>query len=187
MEHFSKSVLESGLSIKDIIQVSMDGPNVNWKFLKTYKRKSPTSMVTPSSILGHVAFMWYTTALREEWRQQGGRCLPFCQVFTISSKMPQLGRKILSAQVAVLWCLLNLSTTGGWKTYHCERTLKIWDSICAYVKAAEAGKVNKPKNKSYQIIKESLSNLHSIIVLSFQSTKQIGQWYLSWVMTCARS
>ena len=39
MEHFTKSVLESGLSVKDIIQVSMDGPNVNWKFFGDLKKK----------------------------------------------------------------------------------------------------------------------------------------------------
>ena len=32
MDHFNKSVLGSGLQGKDIIQVSMDGPSVNWKF-----------------------------------------------------------------------------------------------------------------------------------------------------------
>ena len=31
MDHFTKSVLESGLQAKNIIQVSMDGPSVNWK------------------------------------------------------------------------------------------------------------------------------------------------------------
>lgn len=39
MEHFSKSVLESGLSVKDIIQVTMDGPNVNWKFFEDLQKK----------------------------------------------------------------------------------------------------------------------------------------------------
>ena len=39
MEHFTKSVLESSLSVKDIIQVSMDGPNVNWKFFGDMKKK----------------------------------------------------------------------------------------------------------------------------------------------------
>ena len=33
----------------------------------------------------------------------------------------------------------------------CERALKLWDNIAAYVKAAEAGKVNQPKNKSYEV------------------------------------
>ena len=32
MDHFTKSVLESGLQSKNIIQVSMDDSSVNWKF-----------------------------------------------------------------------------------------------------------------------------------------------------------
>ena len=32
--HFRHGVFESGLSIKCIVQISMDGSNVNWKFYK---------------------------------------------------------------------------------------------------------------------------------------------------------
>ena len=39
MEHFTKSVLETGLSVKDMIQVSIDGPNVNWKFFGDLRKK----------------------------------------------------------------------------------------------------------------------------------------------------
>ncbi|KAG1714223.1 hypothetical protein GQR58_001688 [Nymphon striatum] len=39
MDHFTKSVLESGLPVKNMIQVSMDGPNVNWKFYGNLKKK----------------------------------------------------------------------------------------------------------------------------------------------------
>ena len=39
IDHFIKSVLESGLQAKNIIQVSMDGPSVNWKFYGELKKK----------------------------------------------------------------------------------------------------------------------------------------------------
>lgn len=39
MEHFSEKVVESGLPVTSIIQVSMDGPNVNWKFFGKLKKK----------------------------------------------------------------------------------------------------------------------------------------------------
>ena len=38
MDHFTKSVLESGLQAKNIIQVSMDGPSVNWQFYGELKK-----------------------------------------------------------------------------------------------------------------------------------------------------
>ena len=32
VDHFTHAVLESGRHIPNMVQVSMDGPNVNWKF-----------------------------------------------------------------------------------------------------------------------------------------------------------
>ncbi|PFX23234.1 putative RNA-directed DNA polymerase from transposon BS [Stylophora pistillata] len=49
MEHFTKSVLDSGLSVKDITQVSMDGPNANWKVFGDLRKKSVTTMALLSS------------------------------------------------------------------------------------------------------------------------------------------
>ena len=42
MDHFTKSVLESGLQAKNIIQVIRDGPSVNWKFYGELKKKVNT-------------------------------------------------------------------------------------------------------------------------------------------------
>ena len=42
MDHFTKSVLESGLQAKNIIQVIMDGPSVNWKFYGELEKKVNT-------------------------------------------------------------------------------------------------------------------------------------------------
>ena len=37
--HFTESVLQSGLTVKNLTQISMDGPNVNWKFFDIIKTK----------------------------------------------------------------------------------------------------------------------------------------------------
>ncbi|CAM1297534.1 Uncharacterised protein g1835 [Pycnogonum litorale] len=39
LTHFSEGILEGCLKVKDMLQVSMDGPNVNWKFLELLKTK----------------------------------------------------------------------------------------------------------------------------------------------------
>ena len=39
VDHFSKSVLESGLKISNLVQVSINGPNVIWKFYEIIKQK----------------------------------------------------------------------------------------------------------------------------------------------------
>jgi hypothetical protein len=39
LKHFTTGVLESGLKPVDMVQISMDGPNVNWKFYDMVKDK----------------------------------------------------------------------------------------------------------------------------------------------------
>ena len=37
VQHFNTGVINSGLNIKNMVQISMDGPNVNWKFYDMMK------------------------------------------------------------------------------------------------------------------------------------------------------
>ena len=36
----------------------------------------------------------------------------------------------------------------------CQRMLMLWDNVADYVKATEDGRVNRPKSKSYEVVKE---------------------------------
>ena len=38
----------------------------------------------------------------------------------------------------------------------CQIALMLWDNVADYVKATEDGRVNRPKNKSYEVVKECL-------------------------------
>ena len=40
----------------------------------------------------------------------------------------------------------------------CQRELMLWDNVADYVKATEDGRVNRPKNKSYDVVKECLED-----------------------------
>ena len=46
MDHFTKSVLESGWQAKNITQASMDGPSVNWKLYGELKKNVNTDYGT---------------------------------------------------------------------------------------------------------------------------------------------
>lgn len=39
LNHFNHGVLQSGLAIKDMLQIGMDGPNVNWKFYSLIQKQ----------------------------------------------------------------------------------------------------------------------------------------------------
>ncbi|KAG1703703.1 hypothetical protein GQR58_004165 [Nymphon striatum] len=64
-----RSVLESGLSVKDMIQVSMGGPNVNWKFYDDLKKKLVDDYGISLINIGSCGTLC-TAASREEWMPQ---------------------------------------------------------------------------------------------------------------------
>ena len=66
--------------------------------------------------------------------------------------------------------MINISNLGGFtlmplkfashrwleKVPVCQIALMLWDNVADYVKATEDGRVNRPKNKSYEVVKECL-------------------------------
>ena len=159
MEHFPEKVLESGLPVTGIIQVSMDGPNVNWKIFGELKKKIDndfrTSLVNIWSCGFHVVHNSFKRGMDvTEWK--------------VSSKMHQHEGMIMKTLPAPRWCLWNLSTADGSKNIPvCQRALDIWDNIMKYVAAAEKGKVSKPNNKSYEVITECVQDKCFVAKLHF--------------------
>ena len=47
----------------------------------------------------------------------------------------------------------------------------LWDSVADYVKATEDGRVNRPKTKSYEVVKECLKDPFFVVKLHFFSCK----------------
>ena len=44
VQHFEESVVNSGLPICNLAQISMDGPSVNWKFFTDMKKKHTSQL-----------------------------------------------------------------------------------------------------------------------------------------------
>ena len=159
VHHFNAGVINSGLNIKNIVQISMDGPNVNWKFYDKIKvNLSEEFHTTPINVgtcgihtvhnsfrAGVVATEWNVSSLLSSlyyhFKDSPARREDFVKV-TGSSQLPL---KFVSHR----W-LENVVVS--------ERTLNIWKSIGVYVKAVKEKRIPNPGNKSFQVIKEAVDD-----------------------------
>lgn len=159
VHHFNAGVINSGLNIKNIVQISMDGPNVNWKFYDKIKvNLSEEFHTTPINVgtcgihtvhnsfrAGVVATEWNVSSLLSSlyyhFKDSPARREDFVKV-TGSSQLPL---KFVSHR----W-LENVVVS--------ERALNIWKSIGVYVKAVKEKRIPNPGNKSFQVIKEAVDD-----------------------------
>lgn len=86
VKHFNSAVLESGLPIREIIQISTDGPNVNWKFYKLVKEKlseefDDTKLINIGSCGLHIIHNSF------KLQHLDGIYPLFCPVFTTCSRI----------------------------------------------------------------------------------------------------
>jgi len=135
VHHFNTGVINSGLSIKNMAQISMDGPNVNWKFYDKMKMNLSEEFHTiPINIgscgihtvhnsfkAGVVATEWGTSSLLSSlyyhFKDSPARREDYVKV----TKSSQLPLKFVSHR-----CLENVVVS--------ERALDIWRNIEVYVK-----------------------------------------------------
>lgn len=95
-------MLESGLQAKDIIQVSMDGPSVKWKFYGELKKKVNNDYGTTLINIGSCGLHVVHNSFKEAWMLLDGKCLRFFPVCTISLRMLLPEEKTSSPYLAAL-------------------------------------------------------------------------------------
>lgn len=159
VKHFGNCVLESGLKIPDMLQISMDGPNVNWKFFEIMKQKLVDDYGTQLLNIGscglHIvhnsfkcgadASKWqvasYLSSLYYLFKDSPARREDYVTL-TGSSKMPL---KFCSHR----W-LENVPV--------CERAVELFNNIDKYVKSVNEKKIPNPGNKSYEVISSCMKD-----------------------------
>ena len=145
--HFDTGVINSGLSIKNMAQISMDGLNVNWKFYDKMKMNLSEEFYTiPINIgfcgtytlhnsfkAGVVATEWGISSLLSSlyypFKDPPARREDYVTV----TKSSQLPLKFVSYR----W-LENVVVS--------ERALDVWRNIEVYVKAVQEKRIPNPGN-----------------------------------------
>ena len=171
VEHFTSKVLESDLKIPDMVQISMDGPSVNWKFLDLMKKilheDYDTSLLNIGSCglhtvhncfkSGAVASGWAVDSVLSSlyylFKDSPARREDFCKIVstTDSCHMPL-------KYVKHRW-LENVPV--------CERTILIWEDVRKFVKAVQQKNLPQPGNKSFDIVSQAAGDVLFLAKIHF--------------------
>ena len=154
MDHFTKSVLESGLQAKNIIQVSTDGPSVNWKFYGELKKKVNTdygtTLVNNRSCGVHIVH----NSFKRGMDGTGWQVSSFLSsLYYLFKDAPARGEDFVTISGSPLMPLKFVSHRWLENVPVCQRALMLLVNV-----ATEDGRVNRPKNKSYEVGKECLKD-----------------------------
>lgn len=171
VEHFDSCI--EGLNKRKLLQISMDGPNVNHKFHRLYDdtatREYHHSLLNIGSCGLHVIHGAFKDgAEASEWPAQK-LLLALYHLFKDSPARREDYTKISGSSVYPLkFCshrwLENVPVA--------ERALQVWPNVRKYVKEVQAKKFTVPKCASYDVVVESMKDpliivkLHSFISIA---------------------
>ena len=168
MDHFTMSVLESGLPVKDMIQVSMDGPNVNWKFFRDLKNKVNDDYGTSLINIGSCGLHVVHNSFKRGINATGWQVSSFLSsLYYLFKDAPARKEDFATISGSTLMPLKFVSHRWLENVPVCQRALLIWDKVVLYVQAADGGKVSKPKNKSYEVVKDCVQDPCFVAKLHF--------------------
>ena len=161
VKHFNTAVLESALPIREIIQISMDGPNVNWKFYKLVREKlseefDDTKLINIGSCGLHIIHNSFKSgATASGWDISSLLSSLYYLFKDAPARREDYTRVTESSLLPMKFCghrwLENVPV--------CERALALWPSIEAFVTAVKEKKIANPGNKSFAVVKEATTDL----------------------------
>ena len=104
VRHFEESVVNSGLPICNLAQITMDGPSVNWKFFTDMKKKLADDYESILINIASCGLHIVHNSFKLEQLQQSGKWKHCCTFL----KIHQQGGKISQRFLAALGCPSSL-------------------------------------------------------------------------------
>ena len=155
-KHFEESVVNSGLPICNLAQISMDGPNVNWKFFTDMKKKLSddfdTILINIGSCGLHIVHNSFKTgATATEWKVEA----LLSSLYYLFKDSPARREDFSKVSGSTRLPLKFVNHRWLENETVCERALELWEDVLKYVKAAESKQITKPGDKSYETIVEA--------------------------------
>lgn len=153
LEHFSEAVLEK-LPVKNLLQVGMDGPNVNWKFYSQLKDRLVAEYDTNLINLGSCGLHTVHNAFKAGAESTQWNISSFLSSLYYLFKDSPARRDDFSNVAGGLLPMKFVSHRWLENVPVSERALQIFENVKAYVKAVDEKKVSKPICKSYAVVSE---------------------------------
>ncbi len=182
MEHFVKSVFESDLfkkdlNIHDMIQLSMDGPNVNWKFFGDLQDQMKEDHKVGLLNLGSCGLHIVHNSFRTGMSATGWDVPAFLSaIYNLLKDAPARREDFINTTSIGILPLKFTSHRWLENVSVCERAILLYDSIKTYVHAANMKEVTTPKCQSFQTVKRcSEDKLFVAKMHFFKSTASLLQ------------
>ena len=159
VKHVNAGVMDSGLPIRNMVQISMDGPNVNWKFFNNMKAKLAdefdTTLINIGSCGLHIIHNSFKTgALATEWSLSS----LLSSMYYLFKDSPARREDYMTVTGSSLMPLKFVSHRWLENEPVCERALKVWNNFQTYVQTVKEKKVPHPGNKSFATVKEAVDD-----------------------------
>lgn len=170
----------NGLPMANVLQLSMDGPSVNWKFFELFQQQLKSNYDCSSLNTGSCGLHIVNGAFKvgceaSEWKVKTLLSNLYFHFHDSPARREDFSQLTNSTIFPLQFC------PHRWveNVIVAERALKIWDNVLNYVDAVLSGKLKNPKNKSFEILKISASDLlMPAKIACFQSVASIFQVFL---------
>ena len=168
VDHFTEAVIESDLNMNNLIQIGMDGPNVNWKFYDLMSQKLKTDFNNTIINVGSCGLHVMNNSFQSGAKGSG---------WNISSLLSSL-YYLFKDSPARREDYMNICQGKKMPLKFCQhrwlenepvakRAIEIWSDLILYVKKVEEKKFPKPTCKSYTVLEEFSKDKLVIAKLEF--------------------
>jgi hypothetical protein len=190
--------ITEGLPRRGILQMSMDGPSVNWKLYRTFEEnmflETGAHLINIGSCGLHIIHGAYRKGIESTGWGLPNTLSSFYRNFKDSPACREDFQKVLDGvEMPLIFCktrwVENVSVL--------ERALHVLPNLKTYVKAVDEKKIPKPDTKTYETIKNAckdqlleaklqfaLSVANEVTHPFFAYIKLTNQWFHFWQQTC---
>lgn len=153
VKHFTTCILESGLRMAHMVQISMDGPNVNWCFNDIIKQTMISDHDNKLINIGSCGLHILHNSFKTGAESTGWQVSSFlASLYYLFKDAPARKEDYCKVTQSSLLPLKFVNHRWLENTPVCERAIEILQKVGAYVKAVHEKKVTNPNNKSFETI-----------------------------------
>ena len=156
--HMNEAITD--LELRKIVQIGMDGPNVNWSFVRKFKDDVKTRTQSGETFLdiGSCGLHTIHGAMKDGLKETGWKIDEFLKsLYWLFKDSPARREDLMSVSGEdKLFPLKFCKHRWLENTPVAERALTILPNIRAYMTGVESKKFSKPTSKSYETVKTML-------------------------------
>ncbi|GBN08520.1 hypothetical protein AVEN_113923-1 [Araneus ventricosus] len=156
------------LDLSKVLQISMDGPSVNWKFYSSLQENLSREYGIQSLTLGTCGLHILNNSFKHGISATGWDITSFLSsLYWIFKDCPARREDFLNVSSTKKFPVKFCSCRWLENVPAAERAIEIWNDILMFVKKIEMGKLPKITSKSFMVVLESTKDKTFLIKLHF--------------------